>query len=128
MITLTSLTLGEILQKAGLNTLLGMGVVFSVLILISLLIYCLRFIPVFFEKMAGKKEEEKPAQPAPANVPAAKTAPVEVLPAASARTEETDLALIAVITAAIAAEAGVPADGIVIRSIRRSTKNNWKHA
>ena len=128
MITLTSLTLGEILQKAGLNTLLGMGVVFTVLILISLLIYCLRFIPVFFEKMAGKKEEEKPVAPAPAdkkNVPAA---PETVQTAAPAGAGETDLALIAVITAAIAAQAGVPADGIVIRSIRRSTKNNWKHA
>lgn len=129
MITLTSLTLGEILQKAGLNTLLGMGVVFTVLILISLLIYCLRFIPVFFEKMAGKKEEEKTAAPVPTgkkSEPAA--APKAVQPAAPAAGGEEDLALIAVITAAIAAQANVPADGIVIRSIRRSTKNNWKHA
>ena len=125
MITLTSLTLGEILQKAGLNTLLGMGVVFTVLILISLLIYCLRFIPIFFEKMAGKKEEEKPAPAEKKNVPAA---PAAVSPAAAVKSEEADLALIAVITAAIAAQADVPADGIVIRSIRRSTKNNWKHA
>ena len=36
---------GEILQKAGMNTLLGMGVVFAVLILISLIISCFNFIP-----------------------------------------------------------------------------------
>jgi hypothetical protein len=38
-----------------------------------------------------------------------------------------DLTLIAVITAAIAAATDVPADGIVIRSIRRSGNQNWKH-
>ena len=38
-------SLGEILAKAGMNTLLGMGTVFAVLILISLIIYCFNFIP-----------------------------------------------------------------------------------
>ena len=37
-------TLGEKLEKAALNTLMGMGTVFCVLILISLIIYCVKFI------------------------------------------------------------------------------------
>ena len=37
-------TLGEKLEKAALNTLMGMGTVFCVLILISLIIYCFKFI------------------------------------------------------------------------------------
>jgi hypothetical protein len=36
-----------------------------------------------------------------------------------------DLALIAVITAAIAASAGVSEDSFVVRSIRRSPANHW---
>lgn len=132
MITLESLSLGEILQKAGLNTLLGMGVVFTVLILISLLIYSMRFIPAMIDGLTGKKKEE-PGQAADtaadtAGMPATQAAaPMPAVSAAGA-SPETDLALVAVITAAVAAAANVPADGIVIRSIRRSAKNNWKRA
>ena len=36
-----------------------------------------------------------------------------------------DLELIAVITAAIAAQEGTSTDGFVVRSIRRRTSNNW---
>ena len=39
-------TLGEKMANAGLNTLMGMGVVFTVLILISLIIYCLSLIHI----------------------------------------------------------------------------------
>lgn len=135
MITLESLSLGEILQKAGLNTLLGMGVVFVVLILISLLIYCMRFIPAMLGTPAGKQKPVTQAagKAAPADGPTTVrlkeekqtgTVPAAAVPAK----KEEDLALIAVITAAIAAEANVPADGIVIRSIRRSGRNNWRHA
>lgn len=133
MITLESLNLGEILQKAGLNTFLGMGVVFVVLILISLLIYCMRFIPPLIDSLTGKRKKE--AAPAEENMRTVPVSPAVVSrttaaapSAATAAGEEVDLALIAVITAAIAAQANVPADGIVIRSIRRSAKNNWKRA
>lgn len=133
MITLESLGLGEILQKAGLNTLLGMGVVFVVLILISLLIYCMRFIPAAIDTLTGrnKKQAEPVSEPAADTVGMPVTraaAPVSRPETTAASAEEEDLALIAVITAAVAAAADVPADGIVIRSIRRSAKNKWKHA
>ena len=128
MITLESLSLGEILQKAGLNTLLGMGVVFTVLILISLLIYSMRFIPAMIDGLTGKKKEEPGQAADTAGMPATQAAAPTPAVSAAGASPETDLALVAVITAAVAAAANVPADGIVIRSIRRSAKNNWKRA
>ena len=50
-----SYTLGEIFTKALMNTILGMGTVFSVLIFISLVIYCFNFIPVIQKKFSKKK-------------------------------------------------------------------------
>ena len=47
-------TTGEILKKAGLNTLIGMGTVFGVLILISLLISTFKFIPAIRERFEKK--------------------------------------------------------------------------
>ena len=56
-------TTGEILKKAGLNTVIGMGTVFAVLILISLLISTFKFIPAIQEKRAqkGKTAEQQSA-------------------------------------------------------------------
>ncbi len=116
-------TLGENMTKAALNTVMGMGTVFVVLILISLLIGCFKYINVFEKKM----QEKKPA-PAPAAAPA--PAPVPVPAAAEEEEAGDDLELAAVITAAIAAASeSVPADGLVVRSIRRvSGSNKWKNA
>lgn len=110
---------GEILQKAGLNTIIGMGTVFVILIFISLVIALLPKLTGMIENF-GKKEE------APAAAPAAPKA----APAAPAAAEELadDLELVAVISAAIAAYTGTSSDGFVVRSIRRSDKNKWKKA
>ena len=98
---------GEILKKAGLNTLLGMGTVFAVLIFISIIISLFKFIP------SGNK---KPAQAAPVKA--------ETVPVVEETVEETDdLELIAVISAAIAAAEGTSTDGFVVRSIRRRPAN-----
>ncbi len=108
---------GELMTNAALNTLIGMGTVFVVLILICLLIYCFAFIPRIQAAFSGKKND-KPA-PAPAPAPAAAPAPVAE--------EELvdDYELVAVIAAAIAASEGAAsADGFQVRSIRRSSK--WK--
>ena len=100
---------GEILKKAGLNTLLGMGTVFAVLIFISIIISLFKFIP------SGNK---KPAQAAPVKA--------ETVPVVEETVEETDdLELIAVISAAIAAAEGTSTDGFVVRSIRRRPANRW---
>lgn len=114
---------GEILEKAGMNTLLGMGVVFAVLILISLIISCFNFIPAIERKFSKKKAAEKKAavQAAPAAAPA---------PAAVAETAvPDDLELVAVITAAVAASMGTTStDGFVVRSIKRKSSQKWKRA
>lgn len=105
---------GEILTKAGLNTLLGMGTVFAVLIFLAFLISLLKYIPMFIDKLT--KKPEVPAKEAP------KAAPVVVEPVVE---ETDDLELIAVITAAIAAQEGTSTDGFVVRSIRRRPSNHW---
>ena len=98
-------TMGEKMGKAGLNTLMGMGTVFSVLILISLLIYCFRFIPGAQNKKAPEKNMAPP--------------PVRVAVSAAPTRRADNLELVAVITAAIAASEGTSTDSFVVRSIRR---------
>lgn len=116
------MSLGEILVKALMNTLLGMGTVFVVLIFIAFLISLLPKLTAAIESIGRKKEPEASVSaPAPAFIPAASAAveePEEEL--------VDDLELVAVITAAIAASEGVPTDGFIVRSIRKSTQNKWK--
>ena len=111
---------GEILQKAGLNTILGMGTVFVVLIFLSFVIWLLKFIPVLEKKFrktpAAQNAAPAPAAPAPAPSPVAETA---------VNAEEDDSELAAVIAAAVAAAEGTSADGFVVRSIRRRKSNKW---
>lgn len=112
-------SMGEILEKAGLNTLLGMGTVFVVLIIISVIISLLKYIPKL-QAAFSKKPEAQQAATAPAGV---KEAPaVEVV---EEETVEDDTELIAVIAAAIAASEGTSTDGFVVRSIRRRRSNKW---
>lgn len=108
---------GEIMAKAGMNTLIGMGTVFAVLILISLIIYCFTFISKF-EKKQSKQEAPAPAPAAPV---VEQTAVKEEL--------SDDTELVAVIAAAIAAyEGAASTDGFVVRSIRKSNKSKWQNA
>lgn len=114
------LTLGEILEKAGMNTLIGMGSVFLVLILICLIISCFKFIS---NPQASKKEEKKETTVAaqPVAAPKAAAAPVT-------NNLVNDTELVAVISAAIAASEGTSADGFVVRSIKRVKNSNWRKA
>jgi sodium pump decarboxylase gamma subunit len=100
-------SLGETMQKAGLNTLMGISVVFCILVLISLIIYCFNLIPVLQKKFSKKQDDEaRPVKaPAPVAAPIAK--------------QQDDLELIAVIAAAIAMETGASTDDFVVRSIKR---------
>ena len=103
-------TFGETMTKAGLNTLMGMGTVFVVLILIALLISAFNLIPKIQAAFAKK---EKKAETAVNNA-------VAQIVENEAVQEEDDLELIAVIAAAIAASEGAAStDGYVVRSIRR---------
>ena len=101
-------TLGEKMEKAALNTLMGMGTVFVVLILISLIIYCFRFISVIQNKAAGKGKKNE----------AEAGAVVEQIGQREEQLTD-DLELVAVISAAVAASTGASADSFVVRSIRR---------
>lgn len=100
-------TTGEKMSKAGLNTLMGMGTVFVVLILISLIIYCFNIIPYLQKKKAQKNAaaDAETVAEAPAAVPA--------------QDVTDDLELVAVISAAIAASTGTSTDSFVVRSIHR---------
>lgn len=110
------LSTGEMMQKAGLNTLLGMGTVFCVLILIMLIIYAFGIIPKLQkkaeERKAGnKKEESQTAAPVAATVEEVQEELTD------------DYELVAVIAAAIAASEGsAGTDGFVVRSIRRANR------
>lgn len=99
-------SLGETMQKAGLNTLMGISIVFMILVLICLIIYCFNIIPVI-QDMFSKKEE-----------PVKDSAPV-VAVSNDQPTEADDLELIAVIAAAIAMQTGASTDDFVVRSIKR---------
>lgn len=103
------------MPEALINTALGMGTVFIILILISFIIYLLKYIPDLLNRSSKKKEETPVPESKPA--PASKAVPV-----VENKTDDTQLA--AVITAAIAAAmeqegTPVPVGGLVIRSIRK---------
>lgn len=118
-------TTGEKLSKAGMNTLMGMGVVFLVLIFISWLISMFKYISVFEAKMKQKKAPAPSAAPQrfPPRAPAADPAPA----AAPAEEACDDTELVSVIAAAIAASEGrESADGLIVRSIKRVPNRNWK--
>ena len=118
-----SYAMNEILAKAGLNTLLGMGTVFAVLIFLAFLISLMQYIPnimEWFEKITAKNKQPV-VQEVQTSAPSNQAAPVvEQVDAVD------DLELVAVITAAIAAQEGTTTDGFVVRSIRRRPSNNWR--
>ena len=113
-------TMGEKMEQAGLNTLMGIGIVFLMLIFLSFLISQFKHI----SNLTEKKDSKSAAPAAPAPAPA---------PAAAEEEQEEELAddgeLVAVIAAAIAAyEGSTSTDGFVVRSIKRSKTNKWKRA
>lgn len=111
----------ELMKQAGLNTLIGMGTVFVVLIFISFIISLFKFLPALLAKKP-KLEDLKKDEPAKA-APVAKTS----VPAPEKNLMD-DAELVAVITAAIYAAAGqagsgaVSKDTLVVRSIKRARK------
>ena len=96
-------SLGESLERAGLNTVMGVGIVFIILIFLSCLISLFKYVGKLSGE--GKKEEKKASAPAPAAAPVVE--------------ETDDLELVAVIAAAIAAAENTSTDGFVVRSIKK---------
>ena len=105
----------NVFEQALLNTLMGMGTVFAVLIFISLLISLFVYIPSIERALKNRssKKEKKAAQ---------EERPAPKRPILEEVVEEEDGELVAVITAAIMAANGgaaVSADKLVVRSIKR---------
>ena len=108
-------TVGEKLENAGLNTLLGMGMAFTILIIISLII---SLFPVLFGGSRKKKESDKEI--------AEKAMDNTISQIAEQEDLSSDAELVAVIAAAIAAyEGSGSTDGFRVRSIRR-VNTNWR--
>ena len=106
-------TLAQNMEKAALNTLMGLGTVFVILAFLIFVISLFKYIPGLVE---GKKKESAPAPAAAAPAPAA-AAPVAE-PVVEDVTDDGEL--VAVIAAAIAASEGkTSTDGFVVRSIRK---------
>mgnify|MGYP001071015826 CR=1 FL=1 len=109
-------SIGELMGKAAMDTVMGMGTVFAVLILISLIIWAMGGIPKLQEKLKKKNKDE---------VQKLKEDAVDNTIAQIIEKEERvgtteDLELAAVIAAAVAAyEGAAGADGFVVRSIRK---------
>ncbi len=108
------------LSRALMNTLMGMGTVFVVLIFISLIISLFKYVPQIEKALADRKNRKEKQNAPKADRPEPKR-PVITL---EEEDEEEELAgeeLIAVITAAIVASSGgaVSADQLRIRSVRR---------
>ncbi|MBR4574596.1 MAG: OadG family protein [Lachnospiraceae bacterium] len=113
-------TFGEKMEKAGLNTLLGMGTVFIVLIIISIIISLFGFIPKI--QAAFKNDDD------------VKSSAVDNTIAQIVEKEEQndDLEIAAVIAAAIAAAGSAGSQGgsgssgdLVVRSIVRRPNSMW---
>ena len=95
----------ENMEKAALNTVLGMGTVFVILIFISFLISLFKHINTFENKLKSKATKE----------------PVKEVVDVKTESENLcdDLELVAVITAAIAEFSGNDASSLIVRSIKR---------
>lgn len=107
------------MQRAGMNTLMGIGIVFLMLVFLSFVIGLFKYISKIQDNLTKKKAQEE----APAAAPAA-----AVVPVAEAADEDfaDDLELVAVISAAIAAYENTSGDSFVVRSIKKS--KNWRRA
>lgn len=103
-------SMGELMTKAAMDTLMGMMTVFAVLILISIIIWAMGGIPKLQAKLAKKPESKKEES-------------IDNTIAQIVEKEENtedDTELVAVIAAAIAAyEGSQSTDGFVVRSIRK---------
>ena len=108
-------SMGTLLKTATVYTVIGIGTVFLVLIFISILISCFKYIHAWEE---SKKKAAAPAPTPKAAAPAVK--PVAAAPAVTGPDLSDDAELVAVMTAAIAAyEGSATSNGLVVRSIRR---------
>lgn len=112
---------GEKMSKAAMNTLMGMGTVFIVLILIMCIISAFSVIPKIEKYFADKKAKK--------NVKTVDAVDNTIAQIIEKEELSDDTELVAVIAAAIAASEGAAStDGFVVRSIKRANTNKWQRA
>ena len=104
------------MKGAGINTVMGVGTVFVVLVFLIFVISLFKYV-----NRIGTKKNEKPVQQP------AKAAPVKAAPAAEENLVD-DLELVAVISAAIAASEDTSTDSFVVRSIKKVNRSKWQRA
>ncbi len=114
--TLTEVeTFGGNMMAATINTVMGVGTVFVVLLFLIFVISMMKYV----NKIGVKKEEPKKAAPQP----------VVAAPAVEEEEDVTDdLELVAVIAAAIAATENTSTDAFVVRSIKKVNRSKWQRA
>ena len=112
-------SLADNMQRAGMNTLMGIGIVFLMLVFLSFVIGLFKYIEKF--QNVGKKKAAEEA-------PKAEEAPAPAIAQSEAADEDfaDDLELVAVISAASAAYENTSGDSFVVRSIKKS--NKWHRA
>ena len=101
----------KLVAEAGLNTLMGLGIVFLSLLFLSFIISRLSLLG----KIGQKPAPAKAAAPAPAAAPVEEAVEEELAD---------DTELVAVIAAAVAAYEGTGTDGFVVRSIRKANRKS----
>ncbi len=121
MTTNVDYTFGELMKNAALNTLLGMGTVFVVLILICFIISAFKLISKVEDALKNKASAKEIKEEAVNNT-------IAQIEEREAEELADDLELVAVIAAAIATYEGTSTDGFVVRSIRKANRNKWLNA
>lgn len=113
------------IPEALLHTVISMAIVFAVLILISFIIYLLKFVPGLLAGDRKKKAEVRETVPVKETVKPKAEQPAAVT-AAPAGEQQIVAVLAAAVAAYMEAETGVPveADGLVIRSIKKRSFSN----
>lgn len=101
-------TILENMGKAAMNTVLGMGTVFIILIFISFLISLFKYINIFEKRLKEKTKLKNDLEPVINNAEDGES-----------KNLEDDMELVAVITAAIAEFGNTDASNFIVRSIKR---------
>ncbi len=119
-------TMGEKMQSAVMNTIVGLGTVFIILFFLCYVIDALKFVPGWVDAVGKKFKKQQPGETQEAVETVQPVQTPAAAPEVSEEEETDDLELVAVIAAAIAASENTSPDSFVVRSIRKSKKNNWR--
>lgn len=115
------------LPEAGVNTLVGISIVFLALLFISFVISLFKYITVWDNRRKAKKAAKENEQKLPEQAIENTLSQIE-----KAEELSDDSELVAVITAAIYAyeseQGNSVNNGLVVRSIRKANKNAWQNA